>query len=499
MVLIIDEASRLSEVAGEEHRSALAETSCEQQSRDAKAVDSVVKVDFEADLERQLTGRLMTLLLNDEHNTVISPYGLYTSLRILYEGAHGASRDCLSKALGVDKRDYLHLGEPTILWREIGRPIVYSPNVVLHVNERGFELMDEPTEGSPLYLAGFRRGDIITEYLHNREFQPVGPMKTFLDFCTQAMGHITVKGIDNTSAPFERRLHLTARRRAAPATEWSFVCANIICFTADLKVDENFRHHLGSFGPSELFPVGSDQGLTTREIAFFLQKETGGRIVFEPIFSMQPHIDIAACTAFDANWFRSMQKETTPSEFENPSGTRKLTYLTRQAQFRYTETDNVQVLELPFSDGITRCLVWLPKTVAQRDAAASEMTNADSRQRVLKSLAPKGVLVRIPQFEVTTHVEREKLLSLLSIEELFHDSADFSGIIPDSKLDKFTHHAALEFREDGVHAKSETLVTVIPKTAVDLEVNFEATRPFFFELIEDRDVCLFLGAFNGPE
>lgn len=171
-----------------------------------------------------------------------------------------------------------------------------------------------------------------------------------------------------------------------------------------------------------------------------------------------------------------------------------------QAQsFNYAETEDMQILEMPYEDEDISMLVLLPK--------------GDSLDKLEKNLTPENlkkwcgmlkreeVRVYFPRFKLERKYSMVDDLRKLGMPSAFDAGrADFSGLT--GKRDLFVtevmHKAFVEVNEEGTEAAAATGI-VLGRTALPRRFVFRADHPFIF-IIQDRKKgnILFLGRLYNP-
>jgi serpin B len=188
---------------------------------------------------------------------------------------------------------------------------------------------------------------------------------------------------------------------------------------------------------------------------------------------------------------------TTNSLFQLGSGESVLVptmHLT--ANFRLAESDDVQVLDLPYSSNRLSMLLILPR----KSDGLGELEKVLTPARITK-LQQTGrsqkVSISLPRFKSRSGLALVQPLQALGIKDAFSASADFSGITPTKPffIEDVFHKAYLEVDEEGAEAAAGTglsFVDSFPET-------FNANHPFLF-LIRDNQsgIILFLGRVVNP-
>ncbi len=175
-------------------------------------------------------------------------------------------------------------------------------------------------------------------------------------------------------------------------------------------------------------------------------------------------------------------------------------------EFNYTETDDLQILELPYTGNDLSMVVLLPKD----DVSLSEIVNyidAEQLSTWLDSMTKNEVDIYLPKFKIETPVYNlNDYLIELGIQDAFNPSnADFSGItgFPNLFISKVLHKAFIEVNEEGTEAAAATAVlmelTSAPGGGGSSRIVVDCDHPFMY-LIQHKETgtILFSGNINDP-
>lgn len=172
------------------------------------------------------------------------------------------------------------------------------------------------------------------------------------------------------------------------------------------------------------------------------------------------------------------------------------------AEYWYTETDDLQVLGMPYShkkgNGLSM-LVLLPKENNLEAVEAS--LSAQSLASLNQSLTYQRVKVSFPRFKMETTYNLADILSDIGMPTAFN-GADLSGMDGTMSLfiDEVYHKAFVDVNEEGTEAAAATAVVVNRAMAPGDQIPvFHADHPFLF-LIQDNDTgnILFMGRMMNP-
>jgi serpin B len=199
---------------------------------------------------------------------------------------------------------------------------------------------------------------------------------------------------------------------------------------------------------------------------------------------------------FDAN-------ETLEEDFQTGAGAIvKVPMMRRvdpEARFKYVETDELQVLELPYEGDDLAMFILLPK---ENDLSMIEgLITADALLAWQDMLREQKVNIFIPKFKFTSKYFMVKTLNDMGMPAPFSSSADFSGMTgaKDLFISNVIHQAFVEVNEEGTEAAAATgVIMEITSVGPPIPV-FRADHPFIFIIQEiETGNILFLGRVCNP-
>ncbi|WP_343241287.1 serpin family protein, partial [Methanoculleus sp. UBA389] len=221
---------------------------------------------------------------------------------------------------------------------------------------------------------------------------------------------------------------------------------------------------------------------------------------------------ITTAICFKGTWVKQFDaNETEEEDFRiAPNETVRVPMMQRTdrgAVYGYTETDTLQVLEMPYARGNgseVSMLVLLPKEDSL--TAAEESLDAETVAGLHQSLTSRRVDVFFPKFRLETDYSLPGVLAAMGMPTVFTDSADLSGMDGMKKLfvSDIVHKAFVDVNEEGTEAAAATGVIVAPLAAppgseMPIPV-FRADHPFVFLIVEeDSGTVLFIGRVVNQE
>jgi serpin B len=172
-------------------------------------------------------------------------------------------------------------------------------------------------------------------------------------------------------------------------------------------------------------------------------------------------------------------------------------------RFRYSETESVQVLELPYAGDDVSMVIVLPKDQDVIDVIAD--MDADVLSEWTNSFVETEVDIYLPSFEVESSYSLVGFLASLGMNIPFGSNADFSGIngAPDLFISDVLHKAFINVNEEGTEAAAATAVimelTATPGGEEPERILFNCDHPFLYMIQhQETETILFMGVVDNP-
>jgi len=212
---------------------------------------------------------------------------------------------------------------------------------------------------------------------------------------------------------------------------------------------------------------------------------------------------------FKGTWVKQFDKNNTrDADFRvSPEKTVKVSMMQRtdeDAVYRYTETDDIQVLAMPYAHSSGKelsMLVILPK--GNNLTAAENVLDLATLSGIQNSSITQRVKVFLPKFKLETEYYLPDTLAAMGMPTAFSSTADFSGMDGTKNLviGDVIHKAFVDVNEEGTEAAAATAV-VMKLSAVPEERQipvFNADHPFIFIIQDDETgTILFIGRVMNP-
>ncbi len=164
----------------------------------------------------------------------------------------------------------------------------------------------------------------------------------------------------------------------------------------------------------------------------------------------------------------------------------------------YTETDDAQIIELPYKGEKISIIIVLPKE--NNISLAETMITPSNISTWVRDFNDILVDVSLPKFTFKTEYDLKKILIDMGLNTSFTQNADFSGMTgqKDLMIDKVIHKAFIEVNEEGTEAAAATTVHMV-LTSVPQTIQFDANHPFVYFLYDrETGTILFMGEVVDP-
>lgn len=210
---------------------------------------------------------------------------------------------------------------------------------------------------------------------------------------------------------------------------------------------------------------------------------------------------------FKAAWAKAFKEfRTKPAPFTTHGGGKvEVPMMAHTDRLPYAETDDAQILELPYRGGDCSMVIVLPKT-AKGLPALEKKLDANTLASFRGQLKSRMVAVKFPRFEFTNPFRLKDPLIALGMRNAFSaELADFSGMTEKEKLiiGAVLHKAFIAVDEKGTEAAAATIVMMKRsggRRKTDDPVPFVADHPFLFVIQHRKTGCvLFMGRVHDPK
>lgn len=173
-------------------------------------------------------------------------------------------------------------------------------------------------------------------------------------------------------------------------------------------------------------------------------------------------------------------------------------------KFNYTYTDDLQILELPYTGGDISMMIFLPKEGVELKDIISSLNRKDYISWI-DEMYETNADIYLPKFKFETSYRLNDYLKELGMVDAFSNNADFSGIDGTKNLfiSSVLHKAFVEVNEEGTEVAAATAVIMDLKAIGPDEpperIIFDCNHPFVFTIHhKETGTILFMGTVDDP-
>lgn len=280
--------------------------------------------------------------------------------------------------------------------------------------------------------------------------------------------------------------------------------ANILLVNNTITLNTDHTSKLSTYFKAEATSMDfSQEDKVVSYVNNWASQHTNGMIP-EMLKQISPSAQLLLMNAvyFKGTWYAKFDKNRTyeaPFAREDGSMT-NVKYMTQEQNLSYTETDNCQMIVLPYGNGSYRMVVMLPKT----DETVADVINsltAETFQNTWKQVQTEDIIVKFPKFTTEFDQSYKDIITELGAGTMFSNIANLSGISNASlKLTSIDQKAKIIVDEEGTEAAAVTKAD-FTFTSIGGEKPyrvFTADHPFVYAIVESSTLTpFFLGVYTG--
>jgi serpin B len=176
--------------------------------------------------------------------------------------------------------------------------------------------------------------------------------------------------------------------------------------------------------------------------------------------------------------------------------------MTQKREYGYSETADMQILEIPYQGDDITLIMLLPKDIDGL-VKIEETLCVETLDQWIHNLQSREVEVFLPKFKLQSVFRLDDVLESMGMTDAFDaEKANFSGMDGIARLfiTAVLHKAYIEVNEEGTEATAATAVIMGLKGFPPPPIVFRANHPYLF-LIREKTTgsILFLGRMLNPE
>jgi serpin B len=207
---------------------------------------------------------------------------------------------------------------------------------------------------------------------------------------------------------------------------------------------------------------------------------------------------------FKGTWENQFNpKNTKNANFTiSPGNVVQVPMMQTSSMLNYTETDRLQVLELPYEHSGTNTISMMIILPKDKDLHSVENILDTSWLASLKNhFSATDVDVYVPKFSMDTEYDLSQTLGSMGMPTAFSGNADFSGMDGSRNLSiqQVAHKAFVKVDEEGTEAAAATTVVGVQIVSTEQHPIFRGDHPFLFIIQDQEDGnILFIGRVVNP-
>ena len=292
-----------------------------------------------------------------------------------------------------------------------------------------------------------------------------------------------------------------------------FHLANALFPAENFSFSEHYQAFLRHYYNSEIkalnYKSASEHARSV--INNWVEEQTNSKIknlISEGILSADTVMVLVNAIYFKGVWDKEFWPDMTKQEdfFPNNLNPVQTAMMHMTDDFRYSENDHCQCLEMPYLGRAISMITLLPK---ERDGLYDLETklSANFLNELLNQLDYHEVIISYPKFKIDSHSELKDKLIDLGICDIFNrEQSDLSGMDGSDNLfiDAILHKAFIDLNEQGTEAAAATAIAMEalcmpPEEEPPPPKIFKADHPFIYLILDKKQsTILFMGKLCDP-
>jgi serpin B len=292
--------------------------------------------------------------------------------------------------------------------------------------------------------------------------------------------------------------------------DYNISTANALWVKENLQLLEEYLNIIQEFYGGDATEIDySNPSESAAIINNWVENQTNGLIkdlITEDMINPLTALILTNAIYFKGIWKTQFDPENTTNRlFETTAGAsvdaETMTLVNTYNRFYYTENDDMQLLELPYTGDDISMMILLPKI--NNVASLVNTIDIEMFSKWTSSMIQRKVDIYLPKFEVETRYVLKENLMNLGMTLPFMENADFSLIAgaKDLFVSNVVHKAFIDVNEEGTEAAAATAV-VMETTANgggSSNIVFDCNRPFlYFIYHKQTETILFMGSITDP-
>jgi len=289
--------------------------------------------------------------------------------------------------------------------------------------------------------------------------------------------------------------------------EYTLNTANALWTQKDYTFLNEYLHFINNYYMGKATDVDFKNAEKTAQIINnWVEENTGGKIKeFLSSDDIDPLTKLILTNAiyFKGDWKYQFNPENTVNDDfeisqENTISVPMMSLSNPDITFNYYESDDVQILELPYKGDKLSMIIYLPKE--HNISNIENMFDNENFSSWNDLLFESNIQITMPKFKMETEYRLKQNLMNMGMIDPFSMNADFSGMNgnKDLYIEKVIHKGFIELNEKGTEAAGASSVHMTLKSAPG--IFFNADHPFLYLILHKQtNTILFMGRVVNPE
>jgi serine protease inhibitor len=275
--------------------------------------------------------------------------------------------------------------------------------------------------------------------------------------------------------------------------------ANSVWYRTEIVPNENFLGATAKNFGAKIASLDFASPAAAKAINRWVAEATAGTIssIVPDAIPTDVALYLVDAVYFKGRWTTPFDpKLTRPDSFAAIGGAKvPCRLMQRSDDMSYAETDDAQIVELPYGKGAFRATIVLPRPGSEPDALLADLGNG-GWTRLRSGLRKREGKLELPKFTSRFEASLEEPLKALGMPRAFTDSDAFPGIASSLQIGEVRHATFVDLDEEGTEAAAATSVGMEARgyRPPDAPFVMRVDRPFLVAIHEaSTGAILFAG------
>lgn len=287
-----------------------------------------------------------------------------------------------------------------------------------------------------------------------------------------------------------------------PGKDYKLSAANALWAQEDYKFLPEYIEAVDQYYTGKVTNMDFSKSEESRKIINkWVEDNTNNKIrdLLTPgIITPETRLVLTNAVYFKGDWlYQFDKKRTSVTDFKvSEEETVKIPMMSIQKEFMYAETEDLQIISIPYKGEDLSMVILLPKN---NISLVEEYLDSEKYLELVGMMKKQKVSLFMPKFKLEAKYPLGETLAEMGMPSAFGD-ADFSGMEESRSfvISDVIHQAYVDVNEEGTEAAAATAVA-IKTTSAMMTTTFMADHPFIFTIQDNvTGAILFLGKVEDP-